>query len=58
MGPDARTLAAFGLGGAVPVALPYGENRSYRVGDAVLKDVRNDRSEVVAWAADPIDLGG
>lgn len=51
MEPDTRTLAAFGLAGDMPVALPYGEERSYRVGGAVLKDVRGDRPEVVTWAA-------
>ena len=50
--PDAQTLAAFGLAGEEPVALPYGEERSYRVGNAVLKNVRGDVLEVVRWAAD------
>jgi hypothetical protein len=50
--PDVGTLNAFGLTGQEPVALPYGEGRSYKVGAVVLKDVRHDAVEVVRWAAD------
>jgi uncharacterized protein (TIGR02569 family) len=50
--PDARTLAAFGLIGEEPVPLPYGERRSYRVGDAVLKHLNGGSAEVVRWDAD------
>ena len=50
--PDAQTLAAFGLAGGLPEALPYGEERSCRVGGAVLKNQLGDSAEVVSWAAD------
>lgn len=50
--PDARTLAAFGLAGEEPIALPYGEHRSYRVGNAVLKRLHGGSAEVVGWDAD------
>jgi uncharacterized protein (TIGR02569 family) len=50
--PDTQTLAAFGLVGEESVALPYGEERSYKVGHAVLKHLRGGSAEVVGWAAD------
>src|SRR5215204_138501 len=50
--PDAGTLAAFGLAGEEPVPLPYGERRSYRVGNAVLKHLHGSSAEVVGWDAD------
>lgn len=53
--PDARTLAAFGLDfDAQPIPLPGGEQRSFRVDDAILKWLRpgRDRPDVTAWTAD------
>jgi uncharacterized protein (TIGR02569 family) len=50
--PDARTPAAFGLAGEEAAPLPYGELRSYRVGNAVLKHLHGGSEEVVGWDAD------
>jgi uncharacterized protein (TIGR02569 family) len=50
--PDTATLAAFGLEGAEPIPLPYGEDRCYRVGNVVLKYLAGDSTEVAVWNAD------
>jgi uncharacterized protein (TIGR02569 family) len=50
--PDAETLAAFGLADEAPVPLPGGEERVFRVCDAVLKHLGHGRADVVAWTAD------
>jgi uncharacterized protein (TIGR02569 family) len=50
--PDARTLAAFGLADEEPIPLPYGELRTYRVGNAILKHLNGGSVEVFVWDAE------
>src|SRR3712207_3321940 len=51
MPPHTETLAAFGLPDEEPIPLPGGEQRPYRVGNAVLKHLRDDSAAVVTWTA-------
>jgi uncharacterized protein (TIGR02569 family) len=50
--PDAQTLAAFGLADGEPVPLPGGEERTYKVGNAVLKQLHRGSAVVTSWTAD------
>ena len=48
-----EVLAAFGVGGVVPVRLPGGEGPAWRAGDVVLKPADSDRSG--RWFAEVYD---